>query len=63
MLASRLKEFTPDVSSLAFLSGANRQQAKMTFQFACRKPHSGKDLEPAGPNRDSSIVNSQYSKR
>ncbi len=28
MLARRLNEFTPDVSSLAFLSGANRQQAK-----------------------------------
>jgi len=27
----------------------NRQQAKMTFQFACRKPLSGKDLEPEGP--------------
>jgi hypothetical protein len=26
----------------------NRQQAKMTFHFACRKPPSGKDLEPAG---------------
>jgi len=21
----------------------------MTFQYACRKPPSGKDLEPAGP--------------
>jgi hypothetical protein len=28
----------------------NRQQAKMTFQFACRKPPSDKDLEPASPN-------------
>jgi hypothetical protein len=28
----------------------NRQQAKMTFQFACRKPPSGKDLELAGPD-------------
>jgi len=27
----------------------NRQQAMMTFQFACRKPPSGKDLEPASP--------------
>ena len=28
----------------------NRQQAKMTFQIACRKPPSGKDLEPEGPD-------------
>ncbi len=28
-------------------ANANRQQAKMTFQFACRKPPSGKVLEPA----------------
>jgi hypothetical protein len=28
----------------------NRQQAKMTFQIACRKPPSGKDLEPASPD-------------
>ena len=27
----------------------NRQQAKMTFQFACRKLQRSKDLEPAGP--------------
>jgi len=27
----------------------NRQQAKMTFQFACRKLRRSKDLEPAGP--------------
>ncbi len=27
----------------------NRQQAKMIFQFACRKWLSHKDLEPAGP--------------
>ncbi len=27
----------------------NRQQAKMTFQFACRKWLSHKDLEPASP--------------
>jgi hypothetical protein len=26
----------------------NRQQAKMTFQFACRKPPIGKDLVPVG---------------
>jgi len=28
----------------------NRQQAKMTFQFACRKLQRSKDLEPASPN-------------
>jgi len=28
----------------------NRQQAEMTFQFACRKWLSHKDLEPAGPD-------------
>jgi len=28
----------------------NRQQAKMTFQLACRKWLSHKDLEPAGPD-------------
>jgi len=27
----------------------NRQQAKMTFQFACRKLQRSKDLEPASP--------------
>jgi hypothetical protein len=30
-------------------ANANRQQAKMTFQFACRKLQRSKDLEPAGP--------------
>jgi len=33
----------------------NRQQAKMTFQFACRKLQRSKDLEPASP--DSWILN------
>jgi len=51
MLARRLTEFTLDGSSLAFLSGANRQQAKMTFQFACRKLQRSKDLEPAGQTK------------
>jgi hypothetical protein len=29
----------------------------MTFQFACRKPPSGKDLEPAGPSQFYSLMN------
>ncbi len=40
----------------------NRRQAKMTFQFACRKWLSHKDLEPASPdsliqNRESMFLN------
>jgi len=35
----------------------NRQQAKMTFQFACRKLQRSKDLEPA--SQDSLFVNSK----
>jgi len=36
----------------------NRRQAKMTFQFACRKLQRSKDLEPASP--DSLFMNSKY---
>jgi len=35
----------------------NRQQANMTFQFACRKLQRSKDLEPASPVE---LVNNQY---
>jgi len=61
MLASRLTEFTLDGSSHAFLSGANRQQAKMTFQYSCRKWLSHKDLEAAVSY--SWFVNSKYRSR
>ncbi len=44
-----LFDITLKYSLVCLLANINRQQAKMTFQLACRKRLSHKDLQPAGP--------------
>jgi len=41
--------FTLKYPYVCQMANINRQKAKMTFQFACRKWLSHKDLEPASP--------------